>query len=222
MSSRDAILATVRQSLARDTTLDSSSVDAARASLALGDGALRPRVTANLLTQFKTKLELAGGSLTQVAGPGEVGNALSAYLKEHQLPAQLVASSDPVIGGIDWPDLVTVEHRPANGEDVVSVTSAIAAVAEAGTLMLVSGEQTPTTQNFLPEHHIVVLPSTRLCAHLEQAWTVLKRQCPEMPRTVNLISGPSKTADVEQTMQLGAHGPRALHVIVYDEVSSID
>ena len=122
----------------------------------------------------------------------------------------------PRISSIDWPDLITIKTGPATGKELVSVTGALAAVAEAGTLVLVSGEKTPTTLNFLPDDHIVVLSESRVVGHLEDAWGCL-RAAGLMPRTVNLISAPSKTADVELTLVQGAHGPRRLHVILYRE-----
>jgi L-lactate utilization protein LutC len=94
------------------------------------------------------------------------------------------------------------------------VTSALCGIAETGTLMLVSGEQNPTSLNFLPDYHIVVLRSDQLVPRMEDAWDTLRASFAQMPRTVNFISGPSKTADVEQTVEYGAHGPRCLHVVL--------
>jgi len=82
--------------------------------------------------------------------------------------------------------------------------------------MLLSGAQTPTTLNFLPDAHIVVLPAERIVGPYEEAWQRLRKQQVAMPRTVNLITGPSRSADIEQTLQLGAHGPMQLHIIVLD------
>ena len=80
--------------------------------------------------------------------------------------------------------------------------------------MLVSGETSPTSLNFLPDYHIVVIEAARLVARMEDAWDGLRDIFEKPPRAVNFISGPSKTADVEQTVEYGAHGPRCLHVIL--------
>jgi L-lactate dehydrogenase complex protein LldG len=83
--------------------------------------------------------------------------------------------------------------------------------------MLASGAERPTTLNFLPETHIVVLPADRVVGALEQAWARLRgERRRNMPRTVNFITGPSRSADIEQTLQMGAHGPRRLHIILID------
>lgn len=92
------------------------------------------------------------------------------------------------------------------------MTVAFAGVAETGSLVMLSGPETPTTLNFLPEHCLVVLERSRLVANLEDVWPLLRGIGPKPPRAVNFVTGPSRTADVEQTIQLGAHGPRRLQV----------
>jgi len=88
--------------------------------------------------------------------------------------------------------------------------------------MLTSGAERPTTLNFLPETHIVVLQARDIAGCYEDAWDRLRAsQAGEaLPRTVNLITGPSRTADIEQTIQLGAHGPRRLCIVLVDDADS--
>jgi L-lactate utilization protein LutC len=107
-----------------------------------------------------------------------------------------------------------VERRAGVGSDLVTVTGAYAAVAETGSVVLLSSAESPTTLNFLPDDHLVVVRESQIVAHIEDVWTRMRKDKRAMPRTVNFISGPSKTADVEQTIQEGAHGPRRLHVIL--------
>ena len=80
--------------------------------------------------------------------------------------------------------------------------------------MLLSGPDSPTTLNFLPEDHVVVLRESRIVAHPGDAWALLRKERAMVPRTVNPICGPSKTGDVELEILEGAHGPRRLHVVV--------
>jgi L-lactate utilization protein LutC len=88
-------------------------------------------------------------------------------------------------------------------------------VAETGSLVLLSSPQTPTRLNFLPDHFLCVLQAERVVPYLEDAWQLIRTEHGTMPRTVNLVTGPSRTADIEQTLQLGAHGPRRLHVLLW-------
>ena len=101
-------------------------------------------------------------------------------------------------------------------EVLVGQGEAYAGIAETGTLVLLSEEQRWTSHNFLPDDHIVILDSTLIVRHQEDIWIRLRALPDGLPRVVNLITGPSKTADVEQTVQYGAHGPRRLHVIVVE------
>ena len=213
MKPRDKVLGAIRRSLGRDGPLSTPEI----AELHQRDPSpVAPGIESDLVARFAAKLVLAGGSVERVEGFDEVGQAIGRYLRNHQLPGDLVVSADPVVSSIDWPELITTKPGPATGREMVSVTGALAAVAEAGTLVLVSGEQTPTTLNFLPDDHIVVLPESSVVGHLEDAWRCLRASGP-MPRTVNLISAPSKTADVELTLVQGAHGPRRLHVVLYSD-----
>jgi L-lactate dehydrogenase complex protein LldG len=95
------------------------------------------------------------------------------------------------------------------------LTPCLAAVAETGTLMLISGPETPTTLNFLPDTQIVAMRAGQVVASYEDGWDLVRSRGP-MPRTINFVTGPSRTGDIEQRIQLGAHGPRRLHVILID------
>ena len=104
---------------------------------------------------------------------------------------------------------VHLERRNVTATDHCALTVARKGVAETGSLALYSSVETPILANFLPENSIVWLRASDLVAHLEQAWP-----SGDMPRAVNLITGPSKTADIEQTIVYGAHGPKRLHIII--------
>ena len=86
--------------------------------------------------------------------------------------------------------------------------------------MLISGAETPTTLNFLPDTHIVVVRGEQVVAAYEDGWDRL-RDRGAIPRTVNFITGPSRTGDIEQRIELGAHGPRRLHIILVDDRQGI-
>jgi L-lactate dehydrogenase complex protein LldG len=130
---------------------------------------------------------------------------------------------DPALDRFPWDNrpLLTIRRGRAEPGDAVSLTRCLAGIAETGTLMLVSGRDTPTTLNFLPDTHIVVLRAGQVVASYEDGWDLVRHRAagkPEgWPRTVNLITGPSRTGDIEQRIQLGAHGPRRLHIVLVGE-----
>ena len=116
---------------------------------------------------------------------------------------------------LDWAgQSLQVDARPAQDTDLIGITGAFCAIAETGTLMMCSGRDTPATTSLLPETHIAVVSRSRIVSGMEDAWTLLRRDIGSMPRAVNFISGPSRTADIEQTVTLGAHGPYRVHVLL--------
>lgn len=161
-------------------------------------------------------------TVARVPDLNAVPQAVSEYLAGHNLPAELRVAPDPELDAVPWAErpTLTITRGRARDADAVSLTAAFAAVAETGTLMLVSGSERPTTLNFLPDTHIVVLKKDQVVGAYEDAWDRLRAAMPGfeggMPRTVNMITGPSRTGDIEQTIQLGAHGPRRLHIVLVE------
>lgn len=155
--------------------------------------------------------------MDRVSAVSDVVPATADYLDRHGLEPRLVVAQHPPVHELVWPAKWEIHAGPATGEDHIGVSVAFAGVAETGTLVMLSGADNPTTLNFLPDDHIVVVSALQIVAHLEDAWRLLRDRSAAIPRTINLITGPSRTADVEQTIQLGAHGPRRLHVIVIED-----
>ena len=171
------------------------------------------------------KVDLFVSMVTEVAATvdrlpnlSRVPHAVADYLASQNLPAEVKVAPDPRLDGIPWnkrPTL-TVERGRAVDRDLTSVTGAFAGIAETGTLMMLSGPEHPTTLNMMPDTHIVVLRADQIVGSYEDGWDALRERGQDMPRTVNFITGPSRTGDIEQTIQLGAHGPRRLHILLID------
>jgi L-lactate dehydrogenase complex protein LldG len=166
----------------------------------------------------------AAAQVIRVPDAEAVPGAVADYLKSENLPAELRCAPDPALRDLPWEGqpMIALSEGPARPADPASLTRAFAGVAESGTLVLTSGAERPTTLNFLPETHIVVLRASDIAGCYEDAWDRLRAiQAGEaLPRTVNLITGPSRTADIEQTIQLGAHGPRRLCILLVDDADS--
>ncbi|VAW17691.1 Predicted L-lactate dehydrogenase, hypothetical protein subunit YkgG [hydrothermal vent metagenome] len=224
-SARAAILERTRASLGV------RAGDAARASIVaarLGNPARntipgRAKGDAKRLRSFFTaQLEKAQASVVGIPSLDALPGAVTEYLKLHNLPQALRMGDDEILAKADWSKAPHLERAfgPAAETDAVGLAATFAGIAETGTLMLVSGAANPTTNNFLPETHIVVVPGSRLLGSYEDGWDALRasRGKGAMPRTVNYVSGPSRTGDIEQKILLGAHGPRRLHVIIVDDI----
>ena len=212
---REQVLSRIRAALGRSDA-DSAGLEAARARISQHARQIEPAFTESLAQRFRDKLVTAYATVVNVDSLSAAASEIERYLVDSGAGNRLLVSGDDLIQQIEWPASLELQQRSATGEDRVSVTSALCGIAETGTLMLVSGEQNPTSLNFLPDYHIVVLRSDLLVPRMEDAWDKLRAAFAQMPRTVNFISGPSKTADVEQTVEYGAHGPRCLHVVMVD------
>lgn len=168
---------------------------------------------------FRTKAEAVQATVEVLSKPDLVPVAVATYLRSNNLPAAVRIGADPYVVAMPWENTaVEVTHGRSDGHDLTSVSHAVGGVAETGTLVLTSGENNPTTLNFLPDNHIVVLRTADIAGDYEAVWARLRMTYGKalMPRTVNFITGPSRSADIEQKLLLGAHGPRKLHIILID------
>jgi L-lactate dehydrogenase complex protein LldG len=228
-ASREDILASIRRSLKRGP-LDPQQQAELRARVAAHRRNLVPgRATsldhAGRIDLFVTMAEEVQATVTRVPSPAAVPEAVARYLAAENLPAELVMAPDPSLDDIPWEarPLLRIRRGRAEAADTVSLTPCFAAVAETGTLMLVSGALTPTTLNFLPDTHIALVHADQVVATYEDGWDRLRAAAAvagdpgsALPRTVNFITGPSRTGDIEQRIVLGAHGPRRLHILVVE------
>lgn len=170
------------------------------------------------LEQFCEKLKAQAATVTVTPDADAVPELIADFLRSHNLPSSLAMGADALLAGLPWHTVPGITRRqgPARGDDLVALSRAWAGVAETGTLVLISGAANPTTLNFLPETQIVVVQAEDLVGGYEEIWQRLEAEHGHrmLPRTVNFVSGPSRTADIEQTIVMGAHGPRQLHVII--------
>lgn len=166
---------------------------------------------------FRTMAEAAFATVAEVASPAGVPEAVADYLRGHNLPAAVRIGHDPRLAAMPWDATsLQVSRGRSEGNDLNAVSHAFGAVAETGTLAMVSGSDNPSTLNFLPDNHVVVLQARDVQGDYEALWAKVRVAYGKgvMPRTVNWITGPSRSADIEQTLLLGAHGPRRLHIVV--------
>lgn len=176
------------------------------------------RDAAGLKELFATQLRAGNATVVAVASEADLPAAVAAYLRGQNLPLAMRAGNDTWLRAIDWSrePALSIAEGPAVPDDEVGLTHAVAAVAETGTLVLASGPANPVTVTFLPETSIIVVRSADLVGPYEAAFDLIRQRYGRgtMPRTLNLVSGPSRTADVGGRLVTGAHGPRRLCVMV--------
>ena len=214
-SARENILGRIRAAQRKPgaITADERATVAARLH-AQAEGP-RPQQPDDALAGFTACALKLSTTLDDVAGMADVPAAIARYLEEHKLPKQAVCWPD--LAELEWQAAgIDVEARVAQGSDLVGITTAFCAIAETGTLMTLSGPRTPAPSSLLPETHIAVVRKARIVRSMEDAWKLLRMERGDsfMPRALNFISGPSRTADIEQTLVLGAHGPYRVHIVL--------
>jgi L-lactate dehydrogenase complex protein LldG len=166
---------------------------------------------------FQTMVDKSGAKVIRVRSLKGLPEAIAAALRDANLPSCVRVGDDKIFDGLRAePGLVEVLPGAAQASDAVGLAHAFAGAAETGTLFLASGPDNPSTLNFLPETHFVVISADDIAGSYEECWVKLRAACGRgrMPRTVNLVSGPSRTGDIEQTIVVGAHGPKTLTVFV--------
>jgi len=223
VNSRDTILASIRRSLGvtgheapRRTEIE-DRLKSHPPGVIPARGQREPQARVEL---FRTMMELASGTVEEIARADDVPAAVSAFLRAHNLPMSVRRGGDPRLEAMPWARERTLEVAvgPSDGGDLVAVSHSFGAAAETGTLMLTSGADNPTTLNFLPDTHIVVVEAEDIAGDYERMSHRLRETFAPgtTPRTFNWFTRPSRSADIEQTLILGAHGPRRLYVIVIE------
>jgi L-lactate dehydrogenase complex protein LldG len=213
MSSREDILTRVRKNLGRNATNEPLAQTAIDRFISARTPGPRPQLAGDLLMRFKEKSEALSTTVDIVANWSAVPGAIGRYLDNQGLTRRVVGW--PLLRGHDWNAAgIQYDARGAVDADLVGITGCYCAIAETGTLMLLSGADTPASVSLLPETHVAILAASRIVAGMEEAWKLARTELGTLPRAVNFISGPSRTGDIEQTIVLGAHGPYRVHVVI--------
>lgn len=223
MNGRDLVFASIRSALGvngREAPRREAVADRLRehpVGVVPRRGHLPPDQRVSLFADMVTA---AAGSVTRVSAAADIPSSVTEFLRRHNLPLTVRRGDDARLAAVPWGRERTLELTvgPSDGQQLASVSYAFGAVAETGTLVLASGADNPTTLNFLPDNHIVVVDANDVAADFESVFARLRARYGErqLPRVVNMITGPSRSADIQQTLILGAHGPRRLHVIICD------
>jgi L-lactate dehydrogenase complex protein LldG len=209
---RNAILARVKGGVARSD--DDAARRAVAERLAGHTRGLQPkRIDLDqeaLVDLFAENAQAVDATVSFINSAADLPEAIADYLRSRNMPALAAIAPHPDLDGIDWSaGTMEVHRRAPEANDRIGINRCFAAVAETGTLVMASGPDSPATMNFLPETHIAVVAASEITAN--------RGSGEALPRTVNMITGTSRTGDIEQTLQTGVHGPKALHIVVVKE-----
>jgi L-lactate dehydrogenase complex protein LldG len=219
-AARDAVLGRVRKALGAAGDRTGANDEAQRYVDAHVQGP-RPAMPPDLLAKFMARAADMQSTVERVAGLTLIPAAVARYVNALELPQSLALQKShkgvcwPEFAGLDWKGAsLFIEARPTSGNDRLGVTGTFCAIAETGTLVVLTGADTPTATTLLPDTHIAVVRADRIVSGMEEAFALIRRERGKTPRAINMISGPSRTGDVEQTIVLGAHGPFRVHILV--------
>jgi len=223
MTPREAILGKIRSQISGDQKDTSRRAAVANRLSKAPQGVIPKRGQLSSAKQsalFEKQAEIVHATVERVTSYGDIAGAIGTFLRERNLPQSVRMGEDERFDSIDWskaPSLTT-DIGPSDGSHPVGLSHAAYGVAETGSLIMTSGPENPTTLNFLPENHIVILNADDIEGDYESVHAHIREKYGKgrMPRTINMITGPSRSADIEQKLLLGAHGPRSLHIIIVD------
>jgi len=175
---------------------------------------------ADRLSLFIEKAKAVQANVERVSSFDDIPDKIAGYLRERNLPLQVARANDQRLDRLNWSGrLIEVKEGRPGPDDAVGLTTAFAGIAETGTLLIASDTDHPTMLAFLPETAVILLESDRIARAYEDALHAYRSNRAALPRSINFITGPSRSGDIEQTLQLGAHGPKRLLIILVDEQS---
>ncbi len=220
-ASRKRILSRIRQAQGRPAQAKDREEELSVNYVAQRPSGPKPEVGDDLVQRFIEQSERLQSTVSRVSDMSAVPGAVAAYLAELELGNRAIVW--PGLDQLGWAAAgLEVEARaPVRDEprpDMVGITGCFAAIAETGTLALLSGPETPASMALLPETHVAVVAKSRIVAYMEDVFALLRHERGAPPRALNFISGPSRTGDIEQTIVLGAHGPYRVHLVIVDAI----
>lgn len=213
-AARNAVLKRVREALEVVPQHRAAARQSAEAYLRRNPLGPRPVFAQAVVQRFITWSLKQGSTVDRVADAHAIPAAVARYCDQIGVPREVVTW--PAYAALDWASAgVRCESRPTQGQDKTSVTAVTAAVAETGTILITPSPTQHTAHVLLPDNHIAIVPTAQIVATMEEAIAYARSQHGgDLPRALNFISGPSRTADIAQTLVIGAHGPIRVHVIV--------
>lgn len=214
-TARANVLARVRQAMGR-TAPDPVKLAEANATITRHAHGPRPSMPADLAGRFAERAQDMASTFERIPGSEEIPGAVRRYLDAmHVEGEERDGVCWPELADLDWAGAgLQIRNRPTEGHDRLGITGTYCAIAETGTLVVLSGAGTPTATTLLPDTHIAVVSAARIVSGMEEVFALLRAERARSPRAINMISGPSRTGDIEQTIVLGAHGPFRVHILL--------
>ena len=214
MSARENILARIRSQTGKQGATSESELAAVRAHIALHPRGPVPSIAMHdPVSHFIDECARLKTTLAECEKIGDVPREVARYINAESLLPVCMGWRE--FASLDWPSAgVQFDGRTATPDDMIGITGCFCGIGETGTLLLLGAPATPKATALLPETHICIVSKNRIVATMEDAFALMCDETGEPPRATFFVSGPSRTADIEQTIVIGAHGPYRVHVIL--------
>lgn len=197
MSARDEILSGIRARRVRTAPLPDI---------------YSPPVVLDPVTAFAERARLANADVHIFENEDAIPEAIADLLRSKNLPARLCVPG--LARNLPWNNApgLTIEAAAPGPEDS-AVSIAQRGIAETGTLAYAAAPEAPASWHFRAGFEIAVIRACNILPHMEDVLCQIKN-AGALPSTLNFVTGPSRTGDIEQTLELGAHGPKALAILI--------
>ena len=205
----------------REAACGTSEENIQRERASLGSNPVTAHSAQEMCQAFILNVLENHGSVDCVSNRSEAVQSIAQYLYTHFHNYRLVAGNDSRLAAMPWRDAgVLPRFGGVEAGEPVALSFARLGIVENGAAVTWTGKANPAANNFLPEHHIVLLDIADLVLTMEKAWEEIKRAATKAgrPRGINFIAGPSSTADIEAQRVHGAHGPRHYRIVLLGDV----
>ncbi|MFD0987787.1 LutC/YkgG family protein [Methyloligella solikamskensis] len=209
--SRDHILSRIRNAVGEGSA-DRASRAELEGRLASPQSGPLPALDDDGVSRFIAKAEGNGLTVEPIVSLDLLVPAVGRVMSDAGVSTDI--SIAPALADLPWPEPWLANIGAGRFEEHISVTLAAAGIAETGSVIFRSGPDSPATLNFLPDIHVVVLRTADIVTYPEEAWQRFRDESNGWPRAMNVIAGPSRTADVGGIIVRPAHGPKAVHLLL--------
>ena len=168
--------------------------------------------------QFAIKLNESAGTFIYCANENDVGDNLKALIERESW--KNIYCNDNKILELLSPSEIDINNSPEDFSSVkVGITSCDFLISRFGSVMVSSGLGSGRQIFVYPETHVVIAYTSQVVPELKDALTGIKKKyAGNFPSQITVITGPSRTADIEKTLVMGAHGPKSLYVFMIDDM----
>lgn len=171
----------------------------------------------DLLIRFATELTQIGGSFVYCSNVSELYDELNVLMQARNLNSFFTI--DKKISNLMSGGGIPIENSVDKmSEAAMILTGCETMVARLGSVVVSSKQMSGRLANFIPDVHIVLASQSQVVESVKDAIDFLRKKYNQLPSLISFVTGPSRTADIEKTLVMGAHGPRELIVFVLDKL----